>query len=541
MLIIFVAIVILTYWLNSQFYKNNQSLQIANHPLHYCLTNELIELEKQQSLNLAKQLQQFDNQVFNYQKSSAKSNLNPPYEIPVVVHIIHQNGNENLSDAVIYNGIERLNQLLTNDPVFDENTGVPTDISLCLAQRTPNNEVTNGITRTNSELTNLVAEEQDTELKNLTNWRTSQYLNIYLVNSITSTSIGDNIIGYAYQPVFHGTIKDGIVIEAQQMTYDAGIATLGHEVGHYLGLYHTFKGGCENADCATQGDRVCDTPPDNTTVATACQVEVNSCFTDAESGLNTDENDLSNNYMDYLRLECYSAFTTGQVARMHATIEMQRPSLLVSPACLPPCVSPVQANFDYGNTEVVVNQQVIFNNVSENSNDFIWKINGEVVNTATNFNYTFPETGEYAVQLVAIGTTRCPSDSTEIIIEVGCPLRAEIDANVRTLAVGSSMTLTDISVGTESRQWQQNGTVISTEQEFVFTRTSADPLQIDLIATQGNCSDTARLQELFFTETDCADTFIRNGEIYISLNDYPLRPSVTLRTNPPTSPLATNQ
>ncbi|MEL6867764.1 MAG: M43 family zinc metalloprotease, partial [Bacteroidota bacterium] len=34
---------------------------------------------------------------------------------------------------------------------------------------------------------------------------------------------------------------------------------------HYLGLYHTFQGGCTNNDCTTDGDRVCDTPPDQST------------------------------------------------------------------------------------------------------------------------------------------------------------------------------------------------------------------------------------------------------------------------------------
>ena len=82
--------------------------------------------------------------------------------------------------------------------------------------------------------------------------------------------------GYATMPPGGGA-TDGIVV--------GGFGkVLAHEMGHYLGLYHTFEGGCYNADCLTSGDRVCDTPPDNSVRASfSCTLPENSCFTDTLS------------------------------------------------------------------------------------------------------------------------------------------------------------------------------------------------------------------------------------------------------------------
>jgi len=69
-------------------------------------------------------------------------------------------------------------------------------------------------------------------------------------------------------------------------------------MGHFLGLYHTFEGGCTNNDCAIDGDGICDTPPDNSTAWISCGNTQNSCTTDANSGFATDQNDLLADYMD---------------------------------------------------------------------------------------------------------------------------------------------------------------------------------------------------------------------------------------------------
>ncbi|MEQ1743818.1 MAG: M43 family zinc metalloprotease [Saprospiraceae bacterium] len=122
-------------------------------------------------------------------------------------------------------------------------------------------------------------------------------------------------------------------------------------------MLHTFQGGCKNDDCRTQGDRVCDTPPDNSTGPLPCGGAYNSCHTDTDDpspqnpfrdpalgGLG-DQNDMHRNYMDYSPYECYDRFTEGQKVRMRFFIETLRAPLLASKACLPPCPQPTTALF----------------------------------------------------------------------------------------------------------------------------------------------------------------------------------------------------
>lgn len=86
--------------------------------------------------------------------------------------------------------------------------------------------------------------------------------------------------------------------------------TLTHELGHFFNLYHTFQ-NCTNTNCATQGDRVCDTPPLGTpTYSCPSDGSVAGCdgFTPA----------LTMNYMDYTNDACMYMFTAGQATRMRA-------------------------------------------------------------------------------------------------------------------------------------------------------------------------------------------------------------------------------
>ncbi len=237
-----------------------------------------------------------------------------PYEIPVVVHVIHNSGLENIPDAQIEKGIQFLNDGFSNSGFYAGTGGIDVEVQFQLAQRDPDGNVTTGINRIESTLTDMVT-FQDLEVKNLSRWDPTCYVNIWLVKEICSLS-GCGVAGYAYLPSAHGSDVDGIVMESQWVGTNLNAAVvLNHEMGHYLGLYHTFEGGCKNDDCLVDGDRICDTPPDQSTARVNCIDGANTCSTDANPSdpnnpFTTDQNDQMENFMDYA--SCSVLFTEGQ-------------------------------------------------------------------------------------------------------------------------------------------------------------------------------------------------------------------------------------
>nr|WP_276610751.1 zinc metalloprotease [Kineococcus siccus] len=138
-------------------------------------------------------------------------------------------------------------------------------------------------------------------------------LNVYLAG------LGGGLLGYAYFPQQGGNSKpwrDGVVVLNESVPggsagpYAEG-DTLTHEVGHWLGLYHTFQNRC-----STAGDRVADTPAE-ALPASGCPQGSDTCAKDP--GLDPVEN-----FMDYSYDDCMHAFTTGQSRRMDAVWQRYR-------------------------------------------------------------------------------------------------------------------------------------------------------------------------------------------------------------------------
>lgn len=122
----------------------------------------------------------------------------------------------------------------------------------------------------------------------------------------------------AYAPGSDDFFVDGCVLHAGTLPggvfapYNFGRTTT-HEVGHWLGLYHTFEG----FDCAGEGDRVDDTPAQAVAATKGCGGRQDSC--PGLAGL-----DDVTNFMDYGDDACMEGFTAGQARRMHGLWDKYR-------------------------------------------------------------------------------------------------------------------------------------------------------------------------------------------------------------------------
>ena len=269
------------------------------------------------------------------------------YTIPVVVHVIH-NGESigvgtNISDAQVLSQIQVLNEdfrRMSGTNGFNTHPdGADVEVEFCLAQQTPDGCVTNGINRIDMSTTSTSwsgpGGNTDTVLKPATYWDASKYMNIWSVN-FTSTTL----LGFAQFPGGAAS-TDGVVVGHQFFGTDddpnvtiSGVFNLGrtltHEVGHYLGLYHTFQGGCTEVD---GGDLCADTP-----AVASSSSNTNICNTGNDScPIPADTPDMVENYMDYSQDSCMNVFTNDQKARVIATItgSANRPTTLTSNVCTP--------------------------------------------------------------------------------------------------------------------------------------------------------------------------------------------------------------
>jgi hypothetical protein len=146
-------------------------------------------------------------------------------------------------------------------------------------------------------------------------------LNIY------TCAPGQFILGWAYFPfsVPEDSFWHGVVVHFESLpgggflSYNLG-RTAVHEVGHYLGLFHTFQGGC-----VAPGDEVDDTPFE-AEPAFGCPIGRNTC---PQPGL-----DPVQNYMDYSDDGCLIEFTRGQDERMDEIVAVYRPSLFQASSAL---------------------------------------------------------------------------------------------------------------------------------------------------------------------------------------------------------------
>lgn len=258
--------------------------------------------------------------------SFSRTTILPKYEphngllrIPVVVHVIQNtSGTGFIPESRVRSQIDVLNEdFLAIAGTLGAN-GTDGQIEFFLATEDPNGNPTTGITYS----TNNTWFNDSGSYWNTLAWDTNRYLNIY-------TNSASGALGYVPdlpQGGIAGSAADRVVVlyssfgrNAPLVPYHLGRTTT-HEVGHYLGLYHTFNGGCASAaSCATNGDRICDTNPEQSPTY-GCPGSRTSCSLPAPF----------NNYMDYTDDACMTKFTPNQVNRMRCTLMHYRPLLAQS-------------------------------------------------------------------------------------------------------------------------------------------------------------------------------------------------------------------
>jgi hypothetical protein len=317
-----------------------------------CATQDVLQIKAQSDNAYLERIKQTSDAIELYARNNSNRFTGEVYRIPVVVHVLYNNDEQNIPDQKIFDQIEVLNQdyrrlnpdaSLTRSEFLDvaEDSG----IEFYLAEFDPQGNPTNGIVRTQTNQTSFILSLFDGSFKMKHSseggsdaWDTNQYMNIWVCNlSIFGIPA---VLGFATPPegapnwpagsAAESADEDGVVVHYEVFGPDPGASgtlatvskgrTATHEVGHYLGLRHIWGDG----DCSAD-DGLQDTPTAAQASQQTCDLNSNSC---SDSG--NDLPDMIENYMDYSDENCMNMFTAQQVSAMRFVVENFRQDLLLS-------------------------------------------------------------------------------------------------------------------------------------------------------------------------------------------------------------------
>ncbi len=391
-----------------------------------CLTDEINqEIFKQHPELYQKHIESYNNvpKVGNSKRATKLI-------VPVVFHVMHTNGVENISKAQILDQMRILNEdfSLTNPnkaairaPFI--NVAADVEIEFRLATIDPMGNCTDGINRVYSSLT--VNARDGVKAVPLARWPSNMYFNIWTVSSINSGGAQGIVLGYAQFPsssagtTFNST--DGVVCRADYIgsigTSDARKAgrTLTHEVGHYLGLLHPFTDSCRGT--GFNGDRCEDTPPVMSPFTNAnCPTNSNSCTNDVPDIIDQWEN-----FMDYSEGQCQSMFSKQQRDIMQNTFEIyefrknlvSQANLIATGTATPNGTT--QAGFTASTRTICAGKSVTFSDISckNTVTSRAWTLEGSSSPTSTlaSPTVTYANPGFYKVSLTVNGTSTKTEDN----------------------------------------------------------------------------------------------------------------------------------
>ena len=213
----------------------------------------------------------------------------PPGGIPVYAHVLHSGTRGNLPESAISDQIAVLNAAYGGGY-----GGADTGFRFTLK----------GITRTDNETWYTKPEENEIAIKSSLHQGGRGSLNLYTAN------LGDQLLGWATFPWQYAgnPAMDGVIVHLGSLPggssgeFNRGF-TATHEIGHWLGLYHTFQNGCQSP-----GDTVADTPDE--------REPSNGCPPTIPDTCPAPGTDPVHNFMDYSQDNCMDQFTPGQAERM---------------------------------------------------------------------------------------------------------------------------------------------------------------------------------------------------------------------------------
>lgn len=355
--------------------------------------------------------------------------------IPVVVHVIWNTPDQNISDEQIQSQIDVLNLdygrrnldlLPQGHPFFQYGGGL--DIHFFLAEKDPANQPTNGIIRTK---TSVIDWQDDDAMKSSssggsTYWDSRKYLNIYVVKF--KDDLG--LLGYAWPPSDLSSYPetDGVVIDFRAFGTNgtAGTAdfsgyglgrTTTHEVGHWLNLNHIWG----DKECGD--DFVSDTPvaeDQNKANPTFPWRPNNKCGSDQNG-------EMFMNFMDYVYDNSMNMFTQEQAKRMYNSIVQYRPELIQVSYCSDLNIVGDSLFCEGSNFQFKVNRQRGNWIVSDTSK----------IQIDQNGYANLLKSGFVTVSYVLDSTSACPGLTTSKTIEIEERYKGQIVQDKDTLIINS--------------------------------------------------------------------------------------------------------
>jgi|YNPMSStandDraft_1061717.scaffolds.fasta_scaffold00468_9 PKD repeat protein len=394
----------------------------------FCLTPEMnkkAEILNPEALSAKEALNNFTKE-YTIKGNKEKTT----YIIPVVFHVVHNYGPENISKEQILDAIRIINEDFRKrnadtSQIIPEFKSIAADcnIEFRLAKIDPNGNCTDGINRVVSPLTYNANE--NTKLA-APSWDRTKYLNVWTVASIESGAAG-----YAYYPSsVHGSWGDAVDGVLMLASYVGSIGTsnynisrvLTHEIGHYLNLMHTW-GNSNNPglpENCYDDDQVSDTP--NTIGHTSCNLYAESCGS----------LDNVQNFMEYTY--CYRMFTEGQKLRMHAALNSHisgRNNLWTTAnliatgvhSSVNPQICPPIADFTYNKKFGCAETSVQFKNYTWNTDSIsslTWQFPGGNPSVSNDINpvVTYSQAGLYSATLTATNPAGSSTITKNNIIQI---------------------------------------------------------------------------------------------------------------------------